>query len=154
MISAAGYKRRCRELDLLCTIARREVADRLRDAARDRTHDSTIEQLLEEQGQLERRIAVLATQLSEAVVVAPRADGRAEIGSLIQVRDDDGTISSYELVGPLEADGSNGRISPEAPVGGALLGRAAGARIEIATPQGTRFLTIIDVKSPDSANAT
>ena len=54
-------------------------------------------------------------------------------------------IAEYELVGAIEADVGNGRVSINAPVGRALVGRRAGERVEVVTPGGTSSLEVLDV---------
>jgi transcription elongation factor GreA len=90
-----------------------------------------------------QRLATLRRVLAEARVVAP--DGAAVIGSRVLVRDDDGSVDSYLLVAPSEADARNGSISPESPLGRALLGRRAGGTAEVAAPSGTRWVTVEQV---------
>jgi transcription elongation factor GreA len=53
----------------------------------------------------------------------------------------------YELVGPLESDVENGRVSIVAPVGEALLGQRPGARIALTTPQGPLTLRVLSVRA-------
>jgi transcription elongation factor GreA len=148
LISADGYAQRCRELDALRNEARRELGERLREARQDGdlADNPALHDLLEEQAQLERRIASLEAKLAVAEIVAPAADGRAGIGSVVRLRDGDGATFDYELAGPLESDAANGRVSIAAPVGRALLGRRAGARVEVATPRGPLALEIVSVR--------
>jgi transcription elongation factor GreA len=147
-ISLEGYERRSRELDLLRTEARRELGERMREARRDGdlADNPTLHDLLEEQAQLERRIAMLEAQLAAAEIVTPAADGHAGVGSLVRVRDVDGATFDYELVGPLESDARRGRISIGAPVGKALLGGRAGTRVDVVTPRGPLTLEIVAVR--------
>jgi len=149
-ISAGGYEQRCRELDALRGEGRRALGERLR-AAREEDGDladnAALHDLLDEQAHLERRIARLEAQLSVAEIVAPAANGSAAIGSRVRVRDDAGVIHEYELAGPLESDASEGRISIAAPVGEALVGRRAGALVEVETPRGPLALTVVSVRS-------
>lgn len=147
MISADGYEERCRELDALRNEARRELAERLREARQDGdlADNPMVQDLLEEQAQLERRIARLDAQLGLAEIVPPATGGRAGIGSILLVRDADGATVEYELVGPLESDVRSGRISIRAPVGQALVGHRAGARVDVATPRGQRTLEVVSV---------
>jgi transcription elongation factor GreA len=151
LISADGYTQLCHELDELRTEARSALAERLREARRDGHLDDnpTLYDLFEEQAQLERRIAVLETQLAVAEIVAPAGDGSAGIGSIVCVRDDTGTTGEYELVGPLESDIGNGRVSIQAPIGQALLGNRAGARVEVAAPRGALELEVVSVRARD-----
>jgi transcription elongation factor GreA len=148
LISADGYEQCCRELDGLRNVARRELAERMREARQDGdlADNPTLQDLLEEQAQLERRIARLDAQLGVAEIVPPATDGRAGIGSVLRVRDADGATFEYELVGPLESDVRNGRVSIGAPVGQALLGHRAGALVEVATPRGQRTLEVVSVR--------
>jgi transcription elongation factor GreA len=102
--------------------------------------------LLEEQAQLEARINALEAQVAAARVVAPTADGSAGIGSSVRVRHcDSGEIAEYELVGPIESDAGNGRVSVEAPVGRALLGGRRGETVLLDTPRGSEQLEILSV---------
>jgi transcription elongation factor GreA len=148
LISAEGYEQRCRELDVLRNEARRELGKRLRDARQegDFADNPALYDLLEELAQLERRIALLEAQLAVAEIVAPAADGRAGIGSLVRVCNGDGGTSEYELVGPLESDVGSGRISIGAPVGQALLGQRTGACVAVATPRGPVTLEVVSVR--------
>jgi transcription elongation factor GreA len=148
LMSAAGYEQGCRELEMLRNEARPELGERLSEARRDGDLDvnPALQDLFEEQVRLEQRIARLKAQLAVAKIVSPAADGRAGIGSFVRVRDDDGSTFEYELVGPLESDAGNGRVSVGAPVGQALVGKRAGARVEVATPGGQLTLEVVSVR--------
>ena len=138
------------ELERLRTNGRVEMSERLREAREDGhlANNPALYELLEEQVQLERRIAILEGQLAAAEVVVPAADGAASIGSFVRVRDGQaGDLAEYELVGPIEADIANGRVSVEAPVGRALLGHGAGAVLDVKTPSGTLGLKILSVRT-------
>jgi transcription elongation factor GreA len=150
LISAEGYEHLCHELELLRTDARRDLAGRMRDARQDGdlADNPALHDLFEEQQQLERRIAALETQLAVAEIATPAADGRAGLGSVVRVRDADGATSRYELVGPLESDAGNGRVSIAAPVGQALLHQRAGARVEVQTPRGRHALEVVSIRPP------
>jgi transcription elongation factor GreA len=152
LISADGYAHRCAELEGLRTEARSALAERLREARRDGHLDDNpaLYDLFEEQAQLERRIVLLEAQLADAEIVEPAGDGLAGIGSIVRVRDDTGATGEYELVGPLESDIGNGRVSIEAPVGQALVGNRAGARVEVAAPRGALALELVSVRGRDA----
>jgi transcription elongation factor GreA len=57
-----------------------------------------------------------------------------------------GEVAEYELVGAVEADVGNGRVSLAAPVGRALVGRRKGDVVEVETPRGTIALEVLDVR--------
>ena len=148
LITADGYERLRAELDWLRDEGRRELEERLRDARLDGdvADNPALLEVLEEHAQLERRIAVLEDQLAQVRVVTPRRDGVAGLGTRVQVRDvETGETAEYELVGAIEADVGNGRVSINAPVGRALVGRRAGERVEVVTPGGTSSLEVLDV---------
>jgi transcription elongation factor GreA len=148
LITADGFEQLQRELDRLQTHERRRVSAALREARADGALDDNpaLIDLLNEQGQLERRIALLEARLAAAEIAPPPHDGRVAIGSFVRVRDlETGEVSEYELVGPIEGDAANGRISTAAPIGRALIGQRGGARVEVATPRGSVMLKVLDV---------
>jgi transcription elongation factor GreA len=115
----------------------------------DLADNSALYDALEEQTQLERRIAALEKQLAGARIAEPPVDGTAGVGSWIRVRDGaTGEIAQYELVGAIETDVGNGRVSVDAPVGRALAGRRRGDVVEVGTPRGLARLELIDVGPP------
>jgi transcription elongation factor GreA len=73
----------------------------------------------------------------------------AGLGSTVRCRDSDGE-HQYTLVSPGDADPLGGRISVASPVGRALLGRAGGEEIDVATPGGRRPLTILSVRGGET----
>jgi transcription elongation factor GreA len=150
LISAAGYERLSGELETLRTDARRTLSEQLREAREDGHLDDNpvLGDLFEEQAQLEHRISLLEAYVLTAEIVEPLADGRAGIGTLVRVRDlvADST-HEYELVGALESDVGSGRVSVEAPVGRALVGRFPGERLDVDTPRGVIELEVVDVRS-------
>jgi transcription elongation factor GreA len=87
-----------------------------------------------------QRLATLRRALAQAHVVTP--NGSAVVGSHVLVRDEDGSLDSYSLVAPGEADVRAGKISPDSPLGRALLGRGVGDTAEVAAPGGTRWVTV------------
>ena len=104
--------------------------------------------LLEEQAKLEGRIKLLEAQVAVARIVDPATDGTARIGSCVRVRHcDSDDVAEYNLVGPIESDLGDGRVSIEAPVGRALLGRRGGETVTVETPRGTMRLELLSVRS-------
>jgi transcription elongation factor GreA len=147
LVTTAGYAQLCAELEALRTVSRQELCEQLRDVREDGDPDNPmLFDLLEEQAQLEGRIALLEAQAAAAHIVGPAADGTAGIGSCVRVRHgDSGEVAEYELVGPIESDVGNGRVSVGAPVGRALVGRRGGATVAVETPQGTMQLELLSV---------
>jgi transcription elongation factor GreA len=153
VVTADGYAELRAELEALRSDGRRELSERVREARSDGDLDDNpvLYDVLEEQAQLERRIAMLKAQVAAARVVEPAADGTAGIGSYVTVRDaETGEGEEYELVSAVEADLTNGRLSIGAPVGRALVGRRGGDTVEFDTPRGRRRLEILEVRTADA----
>ena len=154
LITAGGLARLEQELEGLRDVGRQELAERFRTARNDGdvAENPALIDLLEEQGQLERRIAVLEAQVANARVVAPSRDGVAGLGTSVRVRDNaTGEVAEYELVGAVEADVGNGRVSLAAPVGRALFGRRKGDVVDVETPRGTIELEVLAVRGERAA---
>lgn len=147
LITADGYERLRTELETLRTVRRTALTEQLREAREDSDPDNPmLFELLEEQAQLEGRIGLLEAQVAGAQVARPVGNGAAAIGSGVRVRDSDtGDIAEYYLVGAIESDVGNGRISAGAPVGRALLGGTAGDVVVVETPRGQKRLEILAV---------
>ena len=95
-----------------------------------------------EQGLLERRITILRSRLQNAEVIdeaAAAASGVATVGSVVELRREDGEVLTVEL-------SSVGGVSPESPVGRAVIGRAEGDAVEVEAPRGTWKATIVSIR--------
>jgi transcription elongation factor GreA len=152
LVTAAGYEQLEQEFLELTANGRRRMSERVRDARLDGdiADNPTLLELLEEQLQLESRIASLSGKLAAAQVAAPPADGCAAVGSAVRVRHlDSGDIAEYELVGTIESGVGHRRVSIGAPVGRALLGHRSGAVVEVATPSGRLALEVLSVRYTD-----
>ena len=96
-----------------------------------------------EQGLLERRIAILRARLDEAVVVESGDGDVVAVGSKVAVTDDTGARLDIEI-SPL---GGSGTVSPSSPLGAALLGRRVGETVDVAAPRGPWQATIVEIDS-------
>jgi transcription elongation factor GreA len=85
-----------------------------------------------EQGLLEHRIRLIRDRLDRAVLVEqePTASGEVGIGSTVEIEDDKGERMSLEI-------SSVGGVSPDSPLGRALLGAKPGEEVEIDAPRGS-----------------
>jgi transcription elongation factor GreA len=92
---------------------------------------------------LTQRRDALRAALGAAVVAAD--DGAVVVGSRVTVRDADGETDSYVIVPPGTGDPRAGRISPDSPLGAALLGRRAGDDIDVQAPAGAWRATVVAV---------
>ena len=152
VVTHEGYKRMIEELEHLKTVERKRVANRIREAKQfgDPEGNAEYEEAKSEQAHVEGRILELQRLLQNAVV-AQESQGPADevrVGSLVKLKDKAGKPIEYRIVGPVEADPGNHKISYQSPVGQALVGRSKGDSVTVATPAGTASYTIVAVKNP------
>jgi len=98
----------------------------------------------ERQGHVEATIADLEDRLSRAMVIDPKSlsGDKVVFGATVTLVDEDEKKVRYQLVGQVEADANNGRISYNSPLGRALIGRQKGDEVEVSTPSGDRYYQI------------
>jgi len=102
----------------------------------------------ERQGHIEATIADLEDRLSRAMVIDPKtlSGDKVVFGATVTLKDEDGKKVKYQLVGQVEADAKDGRISYNSPLGRALIGREAGDEVEVSTPSGDRYYEVKKVE--------
>jgi transcription elongation factor GreA len=96
-----------------------------------------------EQGLLEARIRKLRARLDNAVLV-DQSDlnaGEVGIGSIVEIDREDGTHMEVEISSVKGAKS----VSPESPLGRALVGRAVGETVEVDAPRGSWRAKILSV---------
>lgn len=137
-----GQAELMRELDELKG-RRGDVAEKIA-AARDfgdLSENAEYDTAREEQGLLETRIAEIEDILQNAEIIQSPSGACVALGSVVTLTSGDKTVS-YTVVGPVEADPLEGKISDESPIGQALIGKAVGDEVTIATPKGQLTYTI------------
>jgi transcription elongation factor GreA len=100
----------------------------------------------EDQGFLEGRIQELEYLLGNAVIIE-KSDNKdvVSVGSHVTIQEEDFPEETYHLVGPTEADPSNGKISHESPIGKALMEHKVGDTVEAETPGGVLKFKILKI---------
>ena len=96
-----------------------------------------------EQGLLERRIAILRDRFDHAVVVEDGGANVVSAGSHVVVEDDAGARIDVEL----SALGGAGTISPSSPLGSAVLGKSVGDTVDVEAPSGSWLATIVEIRA-------
>lgn len=100
----------------------------------------------QDQERNESRVAEIEHILLNAkVITSPKTDSKVVLGSKVKLKSDDGKTKEFQVVGTVEADPLNGRISDESPIGKALLGKKEGEEVEIKTPAETATYKITDI---------
>lgn len=124
---------------------RGEIADRIAEARDygDLSENAEYDSAREDQGVVETRIAEIEDILMNAEEIKATKSGKVHLGSHVTLKN--GSTKEYTLVGPVEADPMNGRISNESPIGLALMGKGQGEQVTISTPKGDTSYTIVAV---------
>ena len=102
-----------------------------------------------QQGFIEGRISEVEAKLGNAQIIDPKlldADGRCVFGATVDVEDESGDASTWQIVGEDEADIKAGRISISSPIARALIGKEAGDEVDVHTPGGVKRYEILDVR--------
>ncbi len=146
-ITAEGKKEL--ELELAELISRRgDVAEKIANARDygDLSENAEYDAAREEQAQLESRIADIEEILKNATIIKPKSGATSvQVGCTVVLKNG-GPEVAYQIVGPVEADPLNGKISNESPIGKALIGKKEHEEVEIITPKGAVHYTIVDIK--------
>ncbi|HEU0336879.1 MAG TPA: transcription elongation factor GreA [Gaiellaceae bacterium] len=92
-----------------------------------------------EQGLLEARIRALRERLHAAVVVEHDTDEHVGVGSLVEVADERGETMEVEI-------SAVGGVSPESPLGRALLGAGVGDVVDVEAPRGSWKARVVGIR--------
>ncbi len=138
-ISKQGLEKIEKELLILKTQKRREIAEKIQQAKEmgDLSENAEYAEAKAEQERVENHIAELEEIIKEAEVIRGRQSGLAgvSVGSKVKVRSR-GKIQFFSIVGSDEIDPAEGKISNESPLGAALLEHRVGDTVEVLTPTG------------------
>ncbi len=103
----------------------------------------------EAQSHNEGRIAELEDKISRAEVidVSKLSGDTIKFGATVSLVDEDTEEAKvYQIVGDVEADVKQGRVSISSPIARALIGKRVGDQVEVAAPGGARSFEIVAVK--------
>ena len=123
------------------------IAERIKTAREfgDLSENAEYSSARQEQERVEGRIAEIeAILLNVEIIKKPRGDSKVQLGSFVKLKGDNKT-KEFQVVGTVEADPMNGKISDESPIGQALLGKKEGEEVEIKTPVETSTYKIVDI---------
>ncbi len=129
------------ELKYLTTTRRKEVAQMIGEAIAegDLRENAGYDEAKNAQGFLEGRIRELEQMLKHAQVIDNESTAKdvAALGRTVVVCEVGTDFEeSYMIVGAVQADPTNGRISNESPMGKALLGKKVGDKVTVESPGG------------------
>lgn len=126
---------------------RSDVAELIRSARElgDLAENSEYQTARAEQERNEARISELQNILqSVEIIQKPKNGSKVQLGSRVTLKGAKGN-KQFQVVGTVEADPLEGKISDESPIGKALLGKKVGETVEIKTPAETSSYDVVAI---------
>lgn len=144
-ITADGKKELEAELEELKG-RRGGIADKIAEARDfgDLSENAEYDSAREEQGLLESRIAEIEDILLNADVISSGKASKVGLGSKVELRIGAKSVC-YTVVGSVEADPIEGKVSNKSPIGEALMGKKVGDSASITTPKGEIIYDIVKI---------
>lgn len=149
-ITREGLEKLKKELEHLLKVERPKNIKEIEEARAhgDLSENAEYEAAKDRQAFIESRIRELQDKISRAQVIETPREGinKVVFGTRVKVYElNSDTEKTFKLVGPDEADVSNGKISVTSPVGRALIGRQVGDTVVIKAPGRTIEYEVLEI---------
>lgn len=149
-MTTEGFTQLEAELQRLKSVERPRIIQAIAEARAhgDLSENAEYHSAKEAQGLNEATIAELEDKLSRADVIdiSKMSGDKVKFGATVKVVDEDtDEETAYKIVGDLEANLKDGKISISSPIARALIGKTIGDSVEVTTPKGARSFEILDV---------
>lgn len=148
LLTADGYTKIENELNELKINKRPEVIKALKEARAlgDLSENADYDAARNDQSMLEAQIKKLENMIANAKIIENNETGLVNIGSTVTISYvDDNDEEEYKIVGSLEADPFNNKISNESPIGNAIMGKKVGEVISVESPTGSYNIKITKI---------
>lgn len=147
-LTQAGLDELKKELDYLKLEKRPEVITALKDARAlgDLSENAEYDAARTAQAEVEGRITELESMIEKAVIIKEVATDKVSIGTTVKIKYvEDGETEEYSIVGSMEADPFQNKISNESPIARAIMGLAVGSVVTVESPQGQYDVEIVEI---------
>lgn len=147
VMTAEGYLEAEQELNELKTVRRPEIIKALKEARAqgDLSENADYDAARNEQAIIEAKITELEYKLEHAEIIDNKDITEVSLGTTVTISYDDGEEEEYKLVGSMEADPFENKISNESPLGIALLSHKIGDVVEVESPNGGYNIKIVKI---------
>lgn len=149
IMTAEGFLKLEEELNELKTVKRPQIIEAIKDARAqgDLSENADYDAARNDQAQLEARIKELEYMIENANIIEGPEDGVVGVGSTVKIYYiEDDEEDEYKIVGSLEANPSENRISNESPIGKAVLNKKVGDIVSVESPNGSYDVKILEIK--------
>ena len=141
LLTAKGFAELEEELNELRTTKREENIQAIKEARShgDLSENSEYDAARDEQAKIEARIQELEYKLEHATIIDNKSSDKVNVGSNVTILYvDDDEEDTYRIVGSLEADPFENKISNESPIGSAIIGKKVGDVVDV-TANGSSY---------------
>lgn len=152
ILTQEGFDKLEEERDMLVSVRRKEVSERLKEAISygDLSENAEYDAAKNEQAELEERIAKLEQMIRNARVISDDevSGDVVNVGLTVKIKDQDtGDVEEYTIVGSTEADpfAEPAKISSDSEVGRSLLGKKVEDKVEVSVPDGLLHYVVEDI---------
>ena len=148
LLTSEGFLELETELDELKNVRRPKVIEAIKDARSqgDLSENADYDAARAEQAEVEGRIKELEYMLENAKIIQKESSHIVGLGSTVTISyvdDDDEEV--YSIVGSMEADPFENKISNESPLGKAIIGKKQGDVLDVLSPTGSYQIKIVKV---------
>ena len=99
-----------------------------------------------EQDRNDARLEEIDHILANAEIIKASRGKAVALGSTVTLKHPGGKELTVQIVGTIEADPANDKISDESPIGKALLGKKEGESVDIVKPVETTTYTVLSIR--------
>ena len=150
-MTEVGYKNLQDELKKLVNKERPAIIAEITEARGhgDLSENAEYQYAKEQQSHTETKNSELETIITQAEIIDVSKLSGKEImfGATVKIKDNEtGEQSTYQIVGEYESDIENKKISISSPMARGLIGKSKNDVVEINSPKGIKFYTVISVK--------
>ncbi len=147
IMTAEGFMQAEEELNDLKTVKRPAVIKALKEARAlgDLSENADYDAARNEQAQIEAKISELEFKLEHAQIIDNSNKTEVNLGTTVTISYDDGEEEIYKIVGSMEADPFDNKISNESPLGIALLNHKTGDTVAVESPNGGYNIKIVKI---------
>lgn len=149
-LTQGAYDRLRQELDYLEGEGRRKISQEIGIARShgDLSENAEYHAAREQQGLQEARIRQLRQMIDNAEIISTADDGVIAPGKLVTIAYQGEEPETYLLGLREEKGGDHEVLTPDSPIGKALLGRSAGDTVVTAVPAGELKVDVVEVRAP------
>ena len=148
LLTSEGYLELETELNNLKSNDRPRIIEAIKEARAqgDLSENADYDAARDEQAKIEARIQELEYMLEHANIIEKAKGDKVEVGTTVTVKYvDDEEEEVYSIVGSMEADPFENKISNESPIGKAIMNKKVGEVISVESPNGSYDIKIVSI---------